>query len=483
MRVSKTWDVAIVGAGTAGLPAAIIAARRGLQVLLIDAAERIGGTMYLSSGSLAAGGAERQLAKGIEDSAGRHRADCERLGHGSANPDVLKLWTENAPAMVDWLIAEGVTFGPEMPTFSAAHEAYDAPRTYTPSNGALEYIRVFSAALDEQVAAGKIDLRLSTRMTSLATADDGGVIGVKVEGPDGAETLAAHDVVLTTGGYAYDDALWQSLHTAPRRVFAYPFARGDGLRAAAELGAKIDYADNFLPTFGASQDLDDDQKFWIHSRVSPAFRPPYEISVNLNGDRFMAEDLASPDGRERTLIVQPDQSFWVVYDERIRREAPPLFMWDEEKVARAFAESPNFQSAASIAELAEACALDPARLERTVAGYNSAQAVQSDLFKRTHMPLPISEGPFYAIRHFATSVVSWGGIVVDGDLRVLGAAGQPIPHLYAAGEVLGMGVFGHTFLGGSTVSSSITFGKLLGERLGGGEMAPGGAAVYQMAED
>lgn len=480
--MSKTWDVAIVGAGTAGLPAAILAARRGLQVVLVEAADRIGGTMYLSSGSLAAGGARRQREKGIEDSAGQHHADCVRLGHGSANPDILKLWTENAPAMVDWLIAEGAEFGPQMPAFSAAHEAYDAPRTYTPATGALEYIRIFSAALDEQVAAGRIDLLLSTRMTGLATDESGAVAGVKVEGPDGATTLAARDVVLTTGGYAYDDALWQSLHTAPRRVFAYPFARGDGLRAAVELGARIDYADNFLPTFGASQDLDDLQKYWIHSRISPAFRPPYEINVNLHGDRFMAEDEQSPDARERALMAQPDQSFWVVYDERIRREAPALFMWDEGKMARAFSESPNFKSADTIAALAAACGLDPARMERTVAGYNAAQAVQSDLFKRTHMPLPIAEAPFYAIRHFATSVVSWGGIVVDGELRVLRADGAPIPHLYAAGEVLGMGVFGHTFLGGSTVSSSITFGKLLGERVGEAAVTSASAVYEKVGE-
>lgn len=464
--MTKTWDIAIVGAGTAGLPIAILAARRGLDVVLIEAADRIGGTMFLSSGSLAAGGAQRQLDKGIVDSPEQHQADCIRLGHGSANPEVLALWTAHAPAMVDWLIDEGVAFAPEMPTFSAAHEAYDAPRTYTPATGALEYVRVFSAALDAQIAAGRVDLRLSTRMTALETDADGAVVGVKVEMADGVETLHARDVVLTTGGYCYDDALWRSLHEAPHRVYAYPYCRGDGLRAAADLGAKIDYADNFLPTFGASQDLDDPAKFWIHSRISPAFRAPYEISVNLNGDRFMAEDLASPDGRERALLAQPDQSFWVVYDERIKREAPPLFMWDDAKMARAFAESPNFRTAGTIAELADACGLNPARLERTVAGYNAAQAVQSDLFKRTHMPLPIAEAPFYAIRHFATSVVSWGGVVVDGELRVLGADHKPIAHLYAAGEILGMGVFGHTFLGGSTVSSSLTFGKLLGERLG-----------------
>ena len=69
------WDYIIVGAGTAGLPAAIHASRRGAKVLLLDAADQLGGTLNLASGQISAAGTRLQEAKGIADSPDRHYED------------------------------------------------------------------------------------------------------------------------------------------------------------------------------------------------------------------------------------------------------------------------------------------------------------------------------------------------------------------------------------------------------------------------
>ncbi len=463
---SQTWDIAIVGAGTAGLPAAIAAGRKGAKVILIEAADTIGGTLHLSSGSFSSGGSKAQAAFGIKDSAERHYVDCVKLGHGSADDDILRLWVENAPTMTDWLVELGVDIGPDGPKLNPGHELYDVPRTFNMPGGAISSIPVFKEALQPLIDEGTVELRLSTRMTDLTTDEGRAVTGLKVEGPDGAEDISASKVVLTTGGYTQSPEMWNELHEGvPHRVHSYPHSLGDGLKVARDLGATVDHTHNFLPTFGASRDIDNPGTHWIHSRVAPSYRAPWEICVNQRGERFLSEDNGSPDDRERALLKQPDQAFWVVYDERIARIAPPLFIWDEEKVARGFAESDDFQSADTLAELAGKCGMPAETLERTVKDYNAGVSVNSDLFGRKHLPAQITQAPFYAIRHTSTSVVTWGGLKVDKSLRVLRADGSPIPNLYAGGEILGMGVFGHTFLGGSTLSASLTFGLILGEQL------------------
>ncbi len=81
------------------------------------------------------------------------------------------------------------------------------------------------------------------------------------------------------------------------------------------------------------------------------------------------------------------------------------------------------------------------------------------------MPLPLAQAPFYAVKHYGVSVLSFAGLKTDDQLRVQNAQGQPVPNLYAAGEVLGMGVFGQAYLGGAMISAAMTFGWLLGTRI------------------
>lgn len=468
---NRTADVLVVGAGTAGIPAALFAAARGASVILIEAADKVGGALHLSSGTFSAAGTRLQQAKGIEDTPALHLRDAIHISHGTARTDLLRYWQENAAETLHWLLDLGLTFPADQPSDAAGHDAYSRARLYTPKTGGLAFLEVLEQALAQAVAAGAVDLRLSTRMTDLVI-EDGAVRGVVVDGPDGRHTLDAAAVVLATGGYGADPGLWRELHDRPMRAYAYPFNRGDGFRIARDHGLAVDYWQNYIPTVGGTADIDSPDDYWINTMIAPAVRMPWEIMVNLRGERFFAEDTVSPDFRERMVQAQEAMEFWLVYDEAIRLAAPPLFRkWSDEKIERAFATHPDFQRADTIDGLAEQCGLPPATLALTIDRYNKGREARSDAYLRTHMPAAIETGPFYAIKHHATAALTYGGVKTDSRLNVVDADGRPVAGLYAAGEVLGMGAFGNCHLGGVTISSSLTFGRLLGERLGSGEAA------------
>lgn len=455
------YDVAIAGAGPAGITAALFAAARGARVVLVEAADKVGGTLPLSSGSFSAAGHPRQLAKGIQDDPDAHVADSLRLSHGTGQVPLIRLWQENAADTLQWLFENGLQVGEQDPSFNPVHALYKTPRTYTPPNGGQGYLDVIAPLLQAQIDAGTVTLMLNTRINGLIRDADGRVAGLTA----GETQIAAKAVLLATGGYASSDELWRELHGLPRQVYASAYSQGDGLKAARAAGARIDYAENFLPTFGAVQDIDQPDKFWLGTKAMPIMRPSWEVFVNSRGVRFMAEDDQNLDTIERALKAQGDLQFWAIYDARIAREAPSFWLWPPEKVARAFATHPDFVQADTLEALAENMGVEASTLARSLADFNAGQAVGSDLYGRRHMPLPVAEAPFYAVRHYGTSVVTWGGVVTDEALRVVDSDGRPIPGLYAAGEIMGKGTFGHTFLAGSSVSSAMTYGRLLGERM------------------
>ena len=106
----SSFDLIVIGAGTAGLPAAIFAAERGASILLLDAAPEIGGTLHLSSGQMSAAGTRLQKKKGIEDSPALHLNDIMRISKGTADPMLAGLAVNNAADTLDWL--EDIGFAP-----------------------------------------------------------------------------------------------------------------------------------------------------------------------------------------------------------------------------------------------------------------------------------------------------------------------------------------------------------------------------------
>jgi fumarate reductase flavoprotein subunit len=372
---------------------------------------------------------------------------------------------------------EGFDLDPVCPAILHFHEAYRAPRTYWGRAGGRSILAVLERNFARARAGGRIDLRLDTRLTDLI-AERGDVAGVRVVGPAGESEIRGDAVILATGGYGADRERFKAL-TCGHALFSacVPTSTGDGIVAAERVGARVDGGDLFLPTFAGIEDEPGSGRVvWDDlPQLTPQARPPWEIYVNRAGARFVAEDHPSVDAREHALLGQSDLTFWIVYDARIARTAPPLLpSWDTARLLAAFAQHPSFTTADSLGALAARAGIAAAGLAASVARYNAALAAgMPDQFARAHRPAPIVEAPFFAIRAHGIVLKTPAGIRVDDQLRVLAdrgsVAGGPVGGLYAIGEVIGGSrLSGKAFVGGMSVTPALSFGRWLARRLTGG---------------
>ena len=183
--MSNNWDIICIGAGSTGLPLAIKAAERGAKVLQIEADNRIGGTLFWSSGQIAAAGTNLQKRNGIEDSPDEHYEDAQHVANQQIDPTVLRLYVDNAADTIDWL--EDIGFKPAegTPVAGEAHEAYSTRRYLWGDNQAISILDVMKPIHERYVKENKIDLRLEHRFKELILDKSGAAIGIKVESNDG----------------------------------------------------------------------------------------------------------------------------------------------------------------------------------------------------------------------------------------------------------------------------------------------------------
>ncbi len=464
----RRFDLIVVGGGSAGLPAAIFAARRGAGVLLIAPADRLGGSLWVASGQMSAAGTRLQRERGIEDSPELHFEDVMRISRGTADPVLVRLAVDHAAATFDWLMDEGFEPLPGHPVMGNAHEPYSRRRYYWGARGGLALRDVLVPLVEALAAEGRIEVRLGHEAVDLVTDGSGLVTGVTVRGPDGqVQRMEAQAVLLACGGYAGDAEVFAARNGLPHYTAApYPWCRGAGLRLGESVGGYARGSENLFVNFGTLLDTDVFPAKPV-GRIEhhPSRRPPFEIYVNAAGARFVREDLDSVDARERALFLETGHRYWVVFDRRMLEQAPPLVIgWTRERMLAAFARGgPAFSSADSLEGLAHKAGIDADGLRRSVDGFNYGVTTGNDFLGRTHHPLPIAEAPFYSLRMQGSMTSSTVGLAVDGALRVIRRDGSPIPNLYAAGEVLGAGqTMGAAACGGMMVTPALAFGRWLG---------------------
>lgn len=477
-------DIIVVGAGTAGIPCAILAAQAGATVAVLEKDNRIGGTLHVSAGHMSGAGTRRQVEKGIDDdTVDRHFDDVMRLSRGEADAAIVRLAVEEAPAAIDWLHDHGFRFDPDTPAIYLGHDSYSRARTvwhaapagmeHIPMGRAIGILETLQPLWDEQVAAGRIIPHLSTSLTSLIV-EDGAVTGVRADGPGGPVELRAPHTVIATGGYGSSPELFAELTPGrPRLVTnAWHTATGDGIVAAREAGAAIRGGEKHNYRLGMIEIVPgsgrgDMRKDFVN--LSAAVRRPDEIWVNERGERFANETSHDITSQERAVLDQPNHRFWLVFDESAVEgaQAPLPLLWDRDRIRSAADEGLFLWRDATLAGVAGKAGIDPAGLESAVAAYNARIAAGGpDPLGRDGTDQPIAKGPFYALGLPAGVLVTFGGIHVDTELRALDVAGRPIPGLYAAGEVIGGGATsGVAFCGGMLVTPAISFGRILGRTL------------------
>jgi len=463
--VSETFDLIVVGAGTTGMPAAMFAAKRGAKVLVLESGAEVGGTLHVAMGQISAAGTRVQAAKGIEDSADRHYQDIVDITDGRTTKPFARMAADHSADTLHWLLDLGWEPLPEHPV-KVGHRPYSVARTYWGPEFGVSLLKAIRPAFLAEVERGAIALRTSTEVTDLMQDDAGRVTGVTARRDDGAtETFAGLKVLLATGGFGGGHDFFKEVTGYPLFTWAWPDCKGEGARMAVKAGAEMWHKDYFMPRWsGVSTPESGDLVARISDTTSR--RPAWEIYVTNEGKRFVPEDVAEPLAREEALLKVPDLTFWVVYDETIRQDAPPFFdEVDPEKAHGWMGKHPSFVTADTLEELAAAAGIDSANFLKTVADYNAAVDAGKDPLGRTHLPRRIENGPFYAVKHHGAAATTIPGLSINEKFEVIRGDGSVIENLYAAGEILGMGLHSaNAFVGGLGLMPAMTYGRLLGER-------------------
>ena len=465
------WDYVIIGAGTAGLPAAIFASRRGARVLLIDAADSVGGTMHLASGQISAGGTILQEAKGIVDSPDKHYEDIMRMTDGLADENVVRRTVDNAPDTINWLLRGGLIPLDDHPVTgsSPGRECYRTPRYLWGANHGRDILAVVVKELQPELDSGRVVTQLSSPVTELVMADDGRVAGVRTQTPDGEQVFRGRHVLITTGGYANNPELFQDLIGQPTYTTGtYPTNLGKGIELALSVGGTL--RGHELHRSGTGSILDAASyptRIIARFETIPQIRLPWEIWVNNEGRRFIQEDEPLQETHATALAKQDKFRYAIVFDSDIFESSPPgIPGWSREQMRTQFNTHPMFHMADSLDQLAEMAEISASGLRRSVRDYNRSVETGSDDLGRAHFPRKIDEAPYYAIIHHGHSATCSVGITVDDDFRVVRENGEPISNLYAAGEVLGSGVsLGAVFAPGMMLTPALTIGRELGRKL------------------
>ncbi len=468
------FDLLIVGAGTAGMPAAAVAAARGARVALIDKAPEIGGTTPRSSGQIAASRTVFQQARGIVDSPEEHYDDIMRINNFTSDPVLTRLFVNNAPATVNWLAANGFKVTDGHPVLTGGHEPFTKRRyQWGPENG-KSLLKIMAPLVQAAADTGKITLLLNTGAVDLIQDSTGAVSGAVVEDAAGVRRdIRARNTVIASGGCASNPRLFEELHGARlAATVAYPFSQGQGLLLGQGAGGYLRGGDNYVPLYGTVLSSEQmpcapDAAF----RSNPHDRPPWELHVNSHGERFVREDHPGVEYRQHQLQKQPGQCLWVIASRDTLDKAPTGFTkWTAAQILEKCNKHPMYHAADDLDTLALHAGINPAGLRRTAADYNDAlRAGRPDRFGREHRPAALELAPFVAVRATGWTVISFAGLAVDGALRVIRSDGKPIGNLYAAGEVLGAGsTSGNAYTNGTMLTPALAFGKLLGETLPAG---------------
>jgi flavocytochrome c len=466
------FDFIIVGAGTAGMTAAITAAECGRRVLVVEKDNRIGGTLHWTAGQMSAGGTKSQAEIGISDTPEAHFDEVMRINNGSADAWMIRLATQEAPKTIDWLAENGFEFADDSPKLVYGHVPYTTPRTHFGKDMGRSILKVLQPLFDAQVEKGTIVLKLEMTFSDLITIDNQQVIGIKTLSKKRATRYYyANKIILTTGGYAANHNLFSRKHPSLSRLVstASPNSQGDGIVIAEKHGAVFHNAEKALSTNGGIELEPNSGRsdFWgVWARVSNTVdRPAHEVYVDDNGQRFIHEDEPNPDVRERIVGALSSRRFWIIFDENTRKTAPPLMLWWT--MARFLEETKREKTAwqaDSLSALADKTGLPKDNLLATISRFNGFVDNQNDPdFGRKLLNDKVLQPPFYAVLTYAINLITFGGLKVNEQLQVVKNNGEPMKGLYAAGEILGAGATsGNAFCGGMLLTPALSFGRILG---------------------
>lgn len=432
------YDLIIVGAGGAGLTAAVQASELGMRVVVLEKNAKVGGNTSRASSGMNAAETSVQAQHGIVDHM-RSFYDETLQGGGRLNdPAMLRHFVTHAPLAIDWLAQHGLPLTDLTITGGMTKQRTHRPASTAPV-GAYLVKGLHQLAVDAGVTiiteadVTKL-LVTNNRINGVQYCDDHGQL----------QELNAGAVVLTTGGFGASKELMQRYRPdlTHYRTTNQDGATGDGLKLAHAVGAQLMQLDlvQVHPTVQQDQ---------AHTYlIGEAVRGEGAILVNQDGQRFVNE-LATRRIVSNAITGLPEHSAYLIFDQQVRKRVKAIEFYNQIGLVK---------SAETLADLASQ--LDLAQLPLTIDQWNHAVEGQHDreYGRTTGMDHPLKQAPFYAI-HVAPAIhYTMGGIHVDTATRVYDANGQTIPGLYAAGEVVG-GLHGNNRIGGNSIAETVVFGR------------------------
>lgn len=440
--VRDTVDVVVIGSGGAGLSAAITAAEAGASVLVLEKMPIIGGNTQLAAGGMNAAGTALQAEQGIKDDWRLMYEDTMKGGRDRNQTELVEIMAKGSAGAIDWLASLGAKFDRHLSRSGGQR----ANRTYAPEGGGSFGPYVVRVLLDAALAR-KVAIRRQAKVLEILQRPDGSVRGLVVQDRRGAlYTVETKAIVIASGGYGSSPDKMARFKPDYVRFSStgQPGTTGDALEFADKVGAEIFDLDQIQihPT----------QAVGAKTLISEDMRAMGSILVNRDGKRFVNE-LTTRDRASMAVLAQNGQTAFVVFDQDIRQAR---------RMVEGYFHLGLAKEGDTVAALAANAGLDAGNLAQTVAAYNGYVAAKKDPdFGREDLPRQIAKPRFYAIEIKPGIHFTMGGIRINGRTQVVSKQKQPIPGLFAAGEVTG-GVHGGNRIGGNSMTALFTFGPIAG---------------------
>ena len=482
-------DVVVVGAGGAGMTAAITAAAEGKSVVILESQSMVGGNSVRATGGMNAGKTVYQDENEFGESAGVEKtlktaaekyADNETItalaktvseqwaeyqknptgyfdsvelmeldtmvgGKGINDPALVETLCANSADAIDWLDEHGITLH-SVSSFGGA----SVKRIHRPVDAEGKTVSVGSymiPLLQENCDKAGVQTLLNTTATEILTDANGAAVGVKATGASGETvTVNAKAVVLATGGFGanLDMVVEYKPELKGFMTTNAAGAQGQGIEMATAIGADTVDMDQIQihPTVEAN----------TAALITEGLRGDGAVLINAEGKRFI-DEVGTRDVVSAAEIAQTGSYSWLVVDQA---------MVDASSVIQGYIKKGYTVTGETYEELGKAMGVDEAAFAETMNTWNGYVEAKNDPdFGRTSFANPLNTAPYYAIKVTAGVHHTMGGLKINTNTEVLKADGSVIPGLFAAGEVTG-GVHGANRLGGNAVADFTVFGRIAG---------------------
>jgi len=482
-------DVVVVGAGGAGMTAAITAAAEGKSVVILESQSMVGGNSVRATGGMNAGKTVYQDENEFGESAGVEKtlktaaekyADNETItalaktvseqwaayqanptgyfdsvelmeldtmigGKGINDPELVETLCANSADAIDWLDEHGITLH-NVSSFGGA----SVKRIHRPVNAEGKTVSVGSymiPLLQENCEKAGVKMMLDTTATEILTDANGAAVGVKATGASGETvTVNAKAVVLATGGFGanLDMVVKYKPELKGFMTTNAPGIQGQGIEMAQAIGAATVDMDQIQihPTVEAN----------TAALITEGLRGDGAILINEEGQRFI-DEVGTRDVVSAAEIAQTGSYSWLVVDQA---------MADASSVIQGYIKKGYTVTGSTYEELGKAMGVDAAAFAETMEKWNGYVEAKNDPdFGRTSFANPLNTAPYYAVKVTAGVHHTMGGLKINANTEVLNEKGEVIPGLFAAGEVTG-GVHGANRLGGNAVADFTVFGRIAG---------------------